>query len=399
MLENVTTYVIKPSGRNIWQMRYRDPFTGKEVTRSTGHRKRKEAEKAAGVWQDELRRGVYIPTSKATWQEFVEHYETCALPGLGRGTATTYLSTFNVFEKLANVERLADFTTARVTKFVSICRENGLSEATIARHLRTLKVLARWANKQGLMAKVPTFEMPKRVKGTKRMKGRPITLREFNEMLLKVPEVLPKWPNAPQDALAWRIYLKGLWCSGLRLSESLALRWDDAPGAIVVDYTKRRPLFRIPAEAQKNGKDQMLPMVPEFAKLLATVPPEDRCGHVFAVGASRHVVGKVVSAIGEAAGVVVDGDSGKFASAHDLRRSFGYRWSRKVMPAMLRELMRHANVATTLEYYVGDDAQRTAEELWSMEKPAADHSADHRSGDAENLELESGESAEFSREF
>ena len=42
-----------------------------------------------------------------------------------------------------------------------------------------------------------------------------------------------------------------LWESGLRLSESLTLRWDDAPGAIVVDLTGRRPMLRIPAEAEK----------------------------------------------------------------------------------------------------------------------------------------------------
>ncbi|WP_261342327.1 hypothetical protein [Bythopirellula polymerisocia] len=32
--------------------------------------------------------------------------------------------------------------------------------------------------------------------------------------------------------------------------------------------------------------------------------------------------------IGKLAGVIFDRERGKFASAHDLRRSFGYRWSR-----------------------------------------------------------------------
>ena len=42
-------------------------------------------------------------------------------------------------------------------------------------------------------------------------------------------------------------YLRGLWLSGLRLGESMALRWEDAPGAILVDLSGRRPMFRIPA--------------------------------------------------------------------------------------------------------------------------------------------------------
>ena len=55
----------------------------------------------------------------------------------------------------------------------------------------------------------------------------------------------------------------------------------------------------------------------------------------------------------------------KFASAHDLRRAFGERWATRVMPQVLRELMRHENINTTMKYYVGRNAQRTAEALWS----------------------------------
>ncbi len=48
----------------------------------------------------------------------------------------------------------------------------------------------------------------------------------------------------------------------------------------------------------------------------------------------------------------------KFASAHDLRRAFGERWAARVMPAVLKELMRQESIETTLRYYVGTDAKR-----------------------------------------
>ena len=35
------------------------------------------------------------------------------------------------------------------------------------------------------------------------------------------------------------------------------------------------------------------------------------------------------------------------------------------MPAQLMELMRHESIETTLRYYVGTDAQRTAEAAWA----------------------------------
>ena len=78
-----------------------------------------------------------------------------------------------------------------------------------------------------------------------------------------------------------------------------------------------------------------------------------------------------MSAIGEAAGVVVDeklveGEAvRKFASAHDLRRAFGQRLASKVMPTDLMQLMRHADIGTTMKYYVGPDAEAAADRLWA----------------------------------
>lgn len=88
----------------------------------------------------------------------------------------------------------------------------------------------------------------------------------------------------------------------------------------------RRPLLRIPAEAHKGNRDTKLPITPEFAALLQGVPECERHDHVFkltGIGGgpmcrSRSEVGKMVSAIREKTGIVVDErqrDGGKqFAS-------------------------------------------------------------------------------------
>ncbi len=51
----------------------------------------------------------------------------------------------------------------------------------------------------------------------------------------------------------------------------------------------------------------------------------------------------------------------KYASAHDLRRIFGERWSTRIMPEVLMELMRHETIDTTMKYDVGRNAERTAD--------------------------------------
>jgi hypothetical protein len=82
-----------------------------------------------------------------------------------------------------------------------------------------------------------------------------------------------------------------------------------------------------------------------------------------------NAVSKIVSDVGKAAGVKVythpRTGKVKVASAHDLRRMFGERWAARLMPVQLMELMRHKNIETTLRYYVGVNAQRTAQSIWA----------------------------------
>lgn len=52
-------------------------------------------------------------------------------------------------------------------------------------------------------------------------------------------------------------------------------------------------------------------------------------------------------------------------SHSDLRRGFGTRWVSRVKPATLKLLMRHADVTTTMRYYVTQDAAEVADELWA----------------------------------
>ena len=175
--------------------------------------------------------------------------------------------------------------------------------------------------------------------------------------------------ECPQDVAAWRRYLKGLWWSGLRLEESMILSWSD-DSDFSVDLSGKHPRFRIWAEGQKSRSDEYLPMTPDFARLLLKTPESERSGPVFTLcGKSGRpvqsdAVSRTVSAIGRAAGIVVDAEADQFATAHDLRRSFGTRWSKQVKTPVLQKLMRHADIKTTMDFYVEQEADDIAEDLW-----------------------------------
>jgi len=238
-----------------------------------------------------------------------------------------------------------------MSRFQAELREEGMKDTTINGHLGHLRAAFSWAVSMGMLPKVPVMHRPKRVKGRKLMRGRPISGEEFERMLKAVRKV------RKHDARVWRRYLRGLWLSGLRLEESLALSWDP-DAAFAVDLSGRHPPFRIYAEAEKGNKDRLLPMTPDFARYVLCTPEEARVGRVFKVNAlptgqrmSGKRVSRIITKVGKAAGVVVhrtqkrrknmvDGKTEvvqvellKHASAHDLRRAFGTRWAKRVMPA------------------------------------------------------------------
>lgn len=79
-------------------------------TRSTKARTKREAERFAAVWEDELRNGRYKPASSITWEEFRERYEQEALPSMAENTATKIFTTFGSVEQVIGPARLRDLT-------------------------------------------------------------------------------------------------------------------------------------------------------------------------------------------------------------------------------------------------------------------------------------------------
>jgi integrase len=419
MSEEIRVYVITKKGKKSLYMRYKDPVTGKQIARSTGEPRRKEADRVAAKWEAELREGRYASPLKTTWAELIDKYSIEYLAGLSNGTNTKVESLFSVVEQFMSPGdlRLSQVDARWVSQFRSKLRKNGREETTIDGHCRHLKAMLRWGQSQGMVITVPHIDMSKRGKGQKLMKGRPVTAEEFERMLAKVLFVVAATdvnrrtkailkcvrqgdPVARErlyaqinelseqilaTVVSWAFLLRGLWWSGLRLSEALALSWDEYADGLVVDTSEKYVTIVIPADQEKGGKNRVYPVSPEFSEMLLSVPSIDRTGFVFNPIPSRILKGnqragqdlccRTIGRIGEVAGVVVDKKDDKtiFASAHDLRRSFGLRWSRRVMPPVLQELMRHESIETTMKFYVGQDAQSTAAELhraFSDAKPA-----------------------------
>lgn len=377
--------VFKQKGRPHLVAEWRDPLTGKLKRKSTGEKVRREAERFAARLEKELNEGRQADY-RTTWPEFRDRYESEVAAFKSKGTQTKVQGTFNAVEKHIGPKYLRAVDTSAISKFSAKLREIGNAEASVASTLRTLKAALRWAARLKLIPEAPHITMPP--KAAEKAGGRAVTEEEFERMLSAVPKVLEtegrvaevarrrrsRYGVTPAAIESWRFLLRGLWWSGLRIREAYRLHWTD-DRELVIDLSGKRPMFRIRSQTDKGRKDRRFPLVKEFADILEG----DRDGYVFnPLSISGRRAGfdwtvRIVAAIGEAAGIVVDrNEAGEpvYASAHDLRRSFGTRWAKRVMPPVLKLLMRHSSIVTTLNFYVDQNADEAANEAWAASEKA-----------------------------
>lgn len=361
-------------GRPFFEAQWEDPVTGRKRTRSTKTAERRSAERFAAKLEVELAAGQDRVIVRATWKEARERYETDVFPGLRPTSRDQMRNTFRLVERVISPARVASIGEQQIADMTRALRKLGRSEFTVKGHLVNLRVFLRWAQRQKLLERLPTIDVPAKPAGG--MKGRPPTAEEFDRILAAIPKVV-----GDELAPAWNRFLRGLWLSGLRLSEALALHWTD-DSRISIDLSGRRPMFRIQAASEKGRKFRLLPMTRDFYEFLDEAPASARRGLVFVpicpkTGERPKLdwTSKLITAIGQAAGVKVAERSSvdaagkpaskvKYASAHDLRRAFGFRWSNKVRAPLLMQLMRHESIATTMQFYIGRDAEAAADELW-----------------------------------
>lgn len=124
---------------------------------------------------------------------------------------------------------------------------------------------------------------------------------------------------------------------------------------------------------QKANEDETVPVTREFGERLLATPASERVGRVAPLPGRLGNIGMVhaseqICAIGEAAKIVVEPRTGKFASSHDIRRLFVTSLLRRFSPAVVQKLARHESIETTMSYYADLSGEVTADLIWNDER-------------------------------
>ena len=374
-----TVRIGRPS-RRPFQLRYTCPVEDREVRISTKTRDECEAERQKKELEAKLLLGIdakprtIVKGPSMPWGDFRHEYSRLKVNTFrsedAMESAEIRLDICGSIIKprtlgvMASSENLALLQAELLAGTKS--RKASRSPNTVESYMRSLQAALNWAhNPMGWLPDSVVLNLLDTNDDSEALKGRPLTDAEFKTMLKACKNVCKLDPNS------WRFLLRGLNQSGLRLGEAMNLHWTDSSFITPVRTRGGGYLFKIPADMQKNRKSQEVPTTPALASLLDEVDHEDRTGWIFNPSPRRKWprrlsadhVGRIITDIGEAADVVVS-DDGKFASAHDLRRTFGQRLADAGLPPRdLQAIMRHANLATTEKYYLRHRAVEQAERI------------------------------------
>lgn len=309
---------------------------------------------------------IAAPAPANSIQTLIATFNRQVMTGYRAGTQRIYRQMFGLLTK-AGIKNVSDFRADKLSSLTDVLITENMEPPTRHKMLRATRRFMLWSYRVvGSQTAVPSLEMP-RVR--KRSKGRPLTEAEFQALLTATDTI---YHLKPERAEACKWTLTALRLSGLRIGEA-DVSWDDREG-FHVDWTSyERPVFVMPDTIDKTAQDRVFPMTPDFWAFISTVPEAERTGPVFTVLSTwrnqrlnTDQLGKLIQRIGVESGVVVSrrGDDVKYASAHDLRRSFGLMWAQKVNLIQLCALMRHRDPKTTQTYYLGIDASRLLDGIW-----------------------------------
>ena len=319
----------------------------------------------AGRLEEQLAQGL-IPGrddsgARLSWADFRLRYEAEWLAPLSKGSKNGWRAAANHYEAEMKPKWLYDANPSKVSIFRGKLEDKELSQVSINSYLAALLAGFGWAASLDLIEPIRLPRKRRTRNPVATMRARVITAEEFDRML----EAAPKVCTWHRELV---FFMRGLWLSGLRISELNRLRWErGAPAHVDVNTVPKMIVF---LGGQKNGKDSFLPAPPQFWNLIdvPVVPGRWLTGHVFPVrskyGGGQMTtanIGRRISECGKLAGVKTTDK--EFASAHDLRSAYLTRLAAVATQSQVQTLARHADPKTTSQFYLRHEASALAEAL------------------------------------
>ncbi len=335
---------------------------GKRRQKSIGSKSR--AEKECRRVEGELAAGIRQADSRKKWADFRAEYIAKIVDGMEPGTREATLGAMGHFERILKPGKLQTIRTQTIDVYIAQRRlepgkkkRSTVSVATVNKELRHLKAVLRVAGEWGYLPTVPHFRMLREPAKEPRF----VTVDHFADIygacrVAKMPGGLPC-----SVAAWWRALLVFCYLTGWRISEPLALRWDD------VDLEAGTALTR--HGDNKGKRDELAGLHPVVAEHLQEIRSFEPV--VLPWNYHRRTLDTQFHKIQTEAGIHLPCHENHEHTAichvygfHDLRRAFATENAENLSATELQRLMRHKSFTTTQRYIaMADRLKRSTDKI------------------------------------
>jgi integrase len=336
----VRVWIQRFSDRKSLVLQWFCPITGKRKSRSAETSDPEQAEIAREKLQYELRNDKFQEASNLSWAEFRQAFEEECFPNYRPNTRRRMRVVLRHFEAICNPRKVQAIDAKTMSAFVAGMRKRKgrpgpqTMASTIALYLSSLHKVLSWAVKKDALAAVPEFpevEVPV-------SDPPPVPAESFECLYAKATD--------PQ----MKAFLLCGWRAGLRLNEAFQLEREPTDKAPWLDVARKR--IWIPRDFSKAKVVQWVPLDAMLAEALQALPQHGR--KVFHFMSKRGTRPLTVLGVCCRIGTLAK-KAGVRLTMKSLRKGFGSYYAHRVSAHVLQKLMRHADIKTTMRYYVNID--------------------------------------------
>lgn len=275
-----------------------------------------------------------------TYEQFVTEHLGQLESQLSKGSYDIHERTLKQFRDVCKPKDLTVIDFQMLEKFRTSRVKDKVSPATVNKYLRTLQSILERAVKRNYIAINP-------FKGNRKALWVPEP--EPTPRILEREDFTALFEACRDDT--WRAVCVMGYYTGLRCGEMVALEWDD------IDFEAAEIQIRNKADhATKSRRNRTVPMSSHVMKALGAL----KAGKLPRGPVLRNEIGgRVLNNFQRSFGNLVkraglvDENSDPLFTAHDLRRSCATEMLRRgVSPKTVQEILGHADLATTMKYYI-----------------------------------------------
>lgn len=295
-----------------------------------------EARLLQGQLQARKANGESLVRTRMTVGELLDSWLEDRKPSLSPKTAEVYGWAISVLKDAFGRRRVTELSPSDVARLVMKLQKGGSKAWTIRKILTPLSGAYNVAVRDGLVASSPVVKLlpHERPKGDQREK-RCLSRAEIDSLLRSTLS-----QNGKDESLRWKALFSLLVFTGLRISEALALTWDDITATDV-----------IVRKGKTKAAERAVLLIPDLKRLLAELrlsqPPGTPGVFVTSSGTplSKRNALRALQACCERAGLP------KY-TLHELRHTFAsVLISQRELPTLVAKQMGHADPSITMKVY------------------------------------------------